>query len=66
MKEIFILQIMDLSRSSIRIGQYAFQSKDEAQKHIRSLENAYAEIDDVSLKTVKKRYVFNIVSVELC
>lgn len=66
MKEIFILQIMDLSRGSSRIGQYAFQSKVEALKHIRSLQNAYAEVDEITLKAVNKRYVFNIVAVDLC
>lgn len=63
MKQIFILQIIDLSLGSTRIAQYAYRTKIEALKQIAHLQNAYAEVDGITIQSVYKRYVFNVVAV---
>ena len=63
MKQIFILQIFDLSLGSSRIAQYAYQTRIGALRQIAHLQNDYAEVDGITLQAVYKRYVFNIVPV---
>ena len=63
MKQIFVLQIFDLSLGSSRIAQYAYKTKIEALKQIAHLQNAYSEVDGITIQAVYKRYVFNVVPV---
>lgn len=66
MKTIYFIQTFHLNHGFTTMAKFAFTSIDDARKHIADLKRLYSEAEDLSIEDIEQKYVFNILTAELC
>ena len=66
MKTIYLIQTFHLNQGIITMGKFAFNAIQDAQHHISEMKRIYSQTEELSLDEVEKKYVFNIITSELC
>lgn len=66
MKTIYLIQTFHLTQGIITMGNFAFNSIQDARKHISDVKRIYSETEELSFEEIEKKYVFNILTAELC
>lgn len=65
MKTIYFIQTFHLNQGILTMGNFAFNSIDDARHHISEMKRIYSETEELSLEDIDKKYVFNILTAEL-
>lgn len=66
MKTIYLIQIYHLNYGFITMGKFAFKKIHDARKRIAEMKKFYSEKEKLSVEDIEKKYVFNILTAELC
>lgn len=65
MKKVFIIQTLDLKHSGCLISPSCFKSEKMALQHVNEMKRVYADLAGIDIDSIEKRYVFNVLTLDV-